>query len=82
MELRPDLDAIEGLSSEREALWTRIDKATFLTPNEKCAAVGYGSLDGHGDQSSQKYRPDQARDKVGRWTDTPPRAEPHAPTPC
>jgi HK97 family phage portal protein len=46
LELRPDLDAIEGLSTEREALWSRIDKATFLTPNEKRAAVGYGPLDG------------------------------------
>ena len=42
LELRPDLDAIEALSPEREALWSRIDKATFLTPNEKRTAVGYG----------------------------------------
>jgi hypothetical protein len=45
LDLRPDLDAIEALSPEREALWTRVDKATFLTPNEKRAAVGYGPLD-------------------------------------
>ncbi len=49
LELRPDLDSIEALSTEREALWTRIDKATFLTPNEKRAAVGYGPL-GNGDE--------------------------------
>ena len=42
---RPDLDAIEALSTEREALWTRIDKATFLTPDEKRAAVGCGPLE-------------------------------------
>ena len=42
VELRPDLDAIEALSTEREALWTRIDAATFLTQDEKRAAVGYG----------------------------------------
>jgi hypothetical protein len=46
LELRPDLDAIEALSPEREALWTRIDKATFLTQNEKRAAVGYGPVEG------------------------------------
>ncbi|HWE18268.1 MAG TPA: phage portal protein [Hyphomicrobiaceae bacterium] len=40
--LRPDLDAIEALSTEREALWSRINAATFLTPDEKRAAVGYG----------------------------------------
>jgi HK97 family phage portal protein len=45
LELRPDLDAIEALSTEREALWSRIDKATFLTPNEKRSAVGYGPLE-------------------------------------
>src|SRR5262245_19927398 len=42
LELRPDLDAIEALSTEREALWTRINAATFLTDAEKRAAVGYG----------------------------------------
>jgi HK97 family phage portal protein len=42
LDLRPDLDAIEALSTEREALWSRINAATFLTPDEKRAAVGYG----------------------------------------
>ena len=46
LELRPDHDAIEALCSEREALWSRVDKATFLTPNEKRAAVGYGPVVG------------------------------------
>jgi HK97 family phage portal protein len=44
LQLRPDLDAIEALSTEREALWARIDAATFLTPDEKRTAVGYGPL--------------------------------------
>lgn len=44
LELRPDLDAIEALTSEREALWARVERATFLTRNEKRAAVGYGPL--------------------------------------
>src|SRR5690606_38172806 len=46
LELRPDLDAIEALSSEREALWARVERASFLTRNEKRAAVGYGPLPG------------------------------------
>ena len=66
LELRPDLDAIEGLSTEREALWSRIDNATFLTPNEKRSAVGYGPLDEGGNDISGKYRPDQARNDLGR----------------
>ncbi|WP_342642880.1 phage portal protein [Rhodoligotrophos ferricapiens] len=37
-----DADQIEALSSEREALWSRIAAADFLTTNEKRAAVGYG----------------------------------------
>jgi HK97 family phage portal protein len=41
LELRPDLDAVEALSPEREALWARLDKASFLTLNEKRAAAGY-----------------------------------------
>jgi HK97 family phage portal protein len=55
LELRPDLDAIEGLAAEREALWARIDKATFLTADEKRAAVGYGPLDGDGDTLAGKH---------------------------
>jgi hypothetical protein len=42
LELRPDLDAIEALTPEREALWSRLEKATFVTQDEKRAAVGYG----------------------------------------
>lgn len=39
---KPDLDAIEALSSEREALWRRVSAATFLTEDEKREAIGYG----------------------------------------
>jgi HK97 family phage portal protein len=46
LELKPDLDAVEALSTEREALWARVRGADFLTVNEKRAAVGYGAVDG------------------------------------
>ena len=49
LELRPDLDTVEALSTEREALWERVRRSDFLTLNEKRAAVGYGAIDG-GDQ--------------------------------
>lgn len=42
--LAHDLDQVEALSQDREALWNRIEKAGFLTPDEKRAAVGYGPL--------------------------------------
>jgi HK97 family phage portal protein len=40
--LKPDIDAIEALSAEREALWKRLGDADFLTIDEKRAGVGYG----------------------------------------
>jgi len=45
VELKPNLDKIDALSSEREALWERVRKADFLTVNEKRAAVGYGPVE-------------------------------------
>jgi HK97 family phage portal protein len=39
-----DLDQVEALSLDRDALWARVDKASFLTPDEKREAVGYGPL--------------------------------------
>jgi len=43
--LKPDLDQVEALSAEREALWARVERASFLTVDEKRAAVGYGVLE-------------------------------------
>ena len=41
IELKPDVDAIEALQPEREALWRRLEQASFLSDDEKRAAVGY-----------------------------------------
>jgi HK97 family phage portal protein len=38
-----DADGIEGLAAERDALWARVSAASFLSDDEKRAAVGYGS---------------------------------------
>ncbi|WP_150523080.1 phage portal protein [Roseibium sediminis] len=46
LRLEPDIDAIEALSSEREALWRRVGSADFLSEDEKRMAVGYGSREG------------------------------------
>jgi HK97 family phage portal protein len=40
-ELRPDLDSIDALAADRDALWKRINEATFLTNAEKRAMVGF-----------------------------------------
>lgn len=45
LSLRADLDQIEALSTEREALWTRVERASFLTRNEKREAAGYDAID-------------------------------------
>jgi HK97 family phage portal protein len=55
LRLAVDLDRIEALSAEREALWNRVREADFLTANEKRAAVGYGPLEG-GDGEPEALR--------------------------
>ena len=42
LRLSIDLDQVEALSQDREALWARIEKASFLSVDEKRQAVGYG----------------------------------------
>jgi len=44
VKLVADLDAVEALRTEREALWKRLEAASFLTVDEKRAAVGYAPL--------------------------------------
>jgi HK97 family phage portal protein len=39
-----DADQIEGLAAERDALWRRVNTATFLSDDEKREAVGYRPL--------------------------------------
>jgi HK97 family phage portal protein len=39
--LQPDLDAIDALAADRDALWKRLNDATFLTIAEKREAVGW-----------------------------------------
>ena len=42
LRLGTDLDAVEALSAEREALWARVGAAAFLSEDEKRVSVGYG----------------------------------------
>jgi hypothetical protein len=74
LELRPDLDQVEALAPEREALWTRLEAASFLTDDEKRAAAGYGtSLSALGDTPSSRRPPSAVKfnpyhDDAGRFT--------------
>jgi HK97 family phage portal protein len=42
LRLVADLDQVEALSTDRDALWKRVNDANFLTVPEKRQAVGYG----------------------------------------
>lgn len=73
LELRPDLDRIEALSGERDQLWTRLERAGFLSIDEKRAAAGYGPLGDGGGELTAKYNPDRPRVPAGssdggQWT--------------
>jgi len=49
LRLEADRDALPALAPEREALWARLGAASFLTPNEKRAAVGLEPVEGGDD---------------------------------
>lgn len=75
--LVPDLDEVSALSVEREALWKRINDASFLTEDEKRAAAGYDplpvSLAPSVSTLRAKFNPDQPRVPAGnpdggQWT--------------
>ena len=42
MELSADIEGISVLALRNQAIWDRVERATFLTEDEKRAAVGYG----------------------------------------
>jgi HK97 family phage portal protein len=52
-----DLDAVSALSSERDAVWARIDGASFLSDAEKREAVGYSAAPQSGPGAAkQRFR--------------------------
>ena len=44
LRLSYDVDAIDALALEREAVWNRLSAASFLTINERRAAAGYSPI--------------------------------------
>lgn len=59
IELRPALDRIDALAPDRAALWEQVQKADFLTVNEKRAAVGLGPVEGGNHVSTHKISIDK-----------------------
>ncbi|MEM6852266.1 MAG: phage portal protein, partial [Pseudomonadota bacterium] len=43
--IAPDIANAEATSAEREAMWARLERVSFLTINEKRAAAGYPPVD-------------------------------------
>jgi HK97 family phage portal protein len=43
-DLKPDLDQVHALSAERDAQWTRVGEATFLTTAEKRSLLGLPAI--------------------------------------
>jgi Phage portal protein len=66
---KPDLDTIDALTGDRDALWTRLQATTFLTDDEKRAEVGYGPKTAVDIAQKAGFRPDQPRGDRGRWVD-------------
>jgi HK97 family phage portal protein len=64
LQLRCNLDDLDALSADREALWARLDGASFLTVDEKRAAAGYGPM-----AEGTKFNPHH--DEAGRFTFAP-----------
>lgn len=60
-----DLDTLDALAPERDALWTRLDKATFLSSDEKREAAGYGPRNAPGQSGSETFDPNQPADAHG-----------------
>jgi HK97 family phage portal protein len=46
LEMVVDTDGISALATRNQAIWDRVEKASFLTDDEKRAAVGYGVVGG------------------------------------
>ena len=53
--LKPDLDQVEALNPERDALWARLEGVSFLTDDEKRVAAGYDVLGA--EVSAKRKRP-------------------------
>ena len=76
LDLRGDLDQIDALTMEREALWARLQGTSFLTDDEKRAAIGYGPMPleaptvtadfDAAEAEAEKYNP--YHDELGRFT--------------
>lgn len=72
-ELDYDPDSISALTEKRQAQWSKLQVANFLTRNEKRAAAGYAPIPGGDEEEPTPAEPDLAKfnpnhDELGRFT--------------
>jgi|GEM_PF-796481 HK97 family phage portal protein len=72
-ELDFDPDSISALTDKRQAQWSKIQNAKFLTRNERRQAAGYAPVPGGDDEDPDSDDPDLAKfnpnhDELGRFT--------------
>jgi HK97 family phage portal protein len=65
IEFRPDLDNLPALAPERDALWSALEKASFLSIAEKRALAGFSPAAAAG-AAAEKFNP--YHDALGRFT--------------
>ncbi len=44
LRLTYDIEGVPALAERRNETWKKLEQVTFLTPNEKREAIGYGAL--------------------------------------
>lgn len=49
LEFKADIETIPALAARNQLTWERVERASFLTTDEKRAAVGYGPMGGKGE---------------------------------
>ena len=67
LRLIADTDQSPALAAEKDALWKRLEGASFLTTDEKRIAAGYGANPNR--LSEKVFNPSQPRDDHGCWSD-------------
>ncbi len=66
--LHIDIDTLPALAGEREALWSALEKTSFLTTEEKRELAGFSPAPDSETNATTKFNPN--RDALGRFATT------------
>jgi HK97 family phage portal protein len=89
--LKADMDAVDALTGDRDALWARLQATSFLTDDEKRTAIGYGPkptaalaqkfTPNHDDRGRFDFAPNGPGESAPDAPVTPDFTDPDNPTP-